>query len=98
MKKTSLLLQILLFSLLSYQCYAQRIIKHSDFRDSVFTSTANFSRAQFASTADFSYVRFISDIEFYMVTLPKYLDLSNITKIANELDLTTAIIKVLLPF
>ena len=64
----------------------------ADFRWAQFDSIANFKRAQFDSIANFSGAQFKSDIDFNKVALPKYLGLSNITRITNELDLTTAII------
>jgi hypothetical protein len=73
------------------------------FYSAKFASTAVFEKAQFASIADFSDVKFdsiakFSEAEFTDRTifegaaLPKYLDLSRVTKIATEMDFTASVI------
>ncbi len=59
------------------------------FRMAQFGSVADFWWAQFDSLANFKYAQFGAEINFMEATLPKYLDLSGVSLIANQLDLTT---------
>lgn len=57
-----------------------------------FNSETNFDWVQFDSLACFKYSEFNSEVFINNTVLPEYLDLSHITKISNEIDLTTTII------
>lgn len=78
-----------------------QFLSNVEFRFAWFGATADFSGAHFTAKADFSHVQFSSmlilekaqfesEIIFDGAFLPKYINLSNITSIATEIDLTSA--------
>ena len=74
---------ILLFVFLSCQCFAQerRIIEHSNYRDSVFTSKADFTSAQFYSIVNFHWAQFDSPAKFWWAQFDSKADFWRVLKI-----------------
>jgi uncharacterized protein YjbI with pentapeptide repeats len=62
-----------------------------DFSGSEFSSFTDFYDVKFDSLAGFQTTKFKSEVRFIYCILPKYLNLSYVTTIANELDFTNSI-------